>query len=296
MTKEFTIVSVNLSTNDHDVCGTTDIMIDEDKAGMVNGHSLFREGPNGALFIVRDSIGNFLYRHGKDSVNPGVALTSYLFGRVYMRRDVVADVDDYRQEAFTPNSGRPAAIDVCRSTDSVKPIKTLYIDEYIEYNKSKTDHEEIEMSDTKDPNTELTEIKTRIEDVRNLPKGATANCPCCGSKFTKSSSISVYCSSLHQDNKPGCKERLNSKMTNLRKTIREQGGVPVESVTPTEPTNVAVIERSPVEHDAFKTIKGIPFSLEETRALLLAEGEIDQFKKVRGIQFSLSEMRKLLDE
>lgn len=294
METQFTISTLNLTTNDHDVCGTVDVIVDQDKAEMVNGHSLFRQGPHGSLFIVRNPAGQFLYRHGKDSENPGVGLTSYLFGRLYMRRHQVADIDDYRKEAFTETSGRPAAIDVMRSVDSVKPVKTMYMDEYIQYLNAKNDKEEMPMSTADELNAELAEIKTRIEAVRSLPKDAVADCPCCGKKFTKSSSISVYCSSLHLDNTPGCKERLNSKMTNLRKQIRELGSVPIESVQPT--TEVAVIERSPVEHDAFKVIKGIPFSFEETKALLMADGEIDQFKKVRGIQFSLTEMRKLIEE
>lgn len=306
------IVEVNLTTNGHTECGeVSTIIVDADKVGMVNGQSLFRLAPNGSHFIIRDPRGKFLMRHGETKAGePGVSLTSYLFGKVHMRRAIVGDVDDYSTEAYKPNTGRPAAIEVLHSEHSTKPIRVMYAEEYMAWKREQDEkkqiatQQEVNMSDNPNQakidelNSELHSIKAKISAVRQVPAGNKASCPCCGSEFKKAKSISVYCSSLHQDGKPGCKEQLNSRQTVLRKQIKELGGeitVPVMATKPTTNNDPGEDARNlPAVIEPFKVIGGIPFTLAETKDLLFTDKDKASFKEYRGITFSLSEMRKLI--
>ncbi len=305
------IVEINITTNGYTESGeVATIIVDADKVNMVDRQSLFRTAPNGSHFIVMDPRGKLLKRHGETkSEQAGVSLTSYLFGKIHMRRNNVNDVEDYSTEAYNQSTGKPAAIDVMNSEHSHRPIRIMYADEYMAWKREQetkqiATQQEVTMSDNPNRaeidelNSELHNIKANISAVREVPAGQTASCPCCGSEFTKAKSISVYCSSLHQDGKPGCKEKLNSQQTHIRKQIKELGGEVTVPVMATGPRQAASEETSnlPAVIEPFKTIGGIPFTLTETKDLMFTEKDRPNFKTYRGITFSLSEMRKLILE
>ncbi len=310
-----TIVEINLTTNGYSESGgVATIIIDEDKADMVNGQSLFRTAPNGSHFIVRNPQGKYLVRHGETkSDQPGISLTSYLFGMSHMRRVNIKNTEDYSSEAYKPNTGRPAAIDVMNSEHSHRPIEIMYENEYLNWKKVDDEkkriaiqQKEVAMSDEliqeriNALNVELSDIQSRINTTRAIAAGKKAPCACCGNTFTKAKSISIYCSSRRQDGKNGCKDTLNARKTYIRNLIKQLGGEPSIVSSHINPTQSQLAEPAtenlPAVIETFKTIGGIPFTLAETKALLSSNKEQDNFKEYRGITFSLTEMKKLVLE
>ena len=299
------IVELSLTTDSHCESGeTVSILVDAEKVSMINGRSLFRKLPGGPLMIVRNPEGQYLQRPNKDGV--GVSLTSYLFGKLYMRRVNKDDNEDYTEESYVLTTGRPAQIDVLRTPESL-PCASMYKDEYLEWkkqddaaklakSKKSTQPEEAYMTDHDKEMTrsqELAAIKNRIENVKVQPKGTEVQCPCCSKLFIKPSTRSVYCSSYNQDNAVGCKERLNSKMTELRKKIAAEQQEPKPQ--PTVNTTVDPVVETPDNGGVFKTVNGIPLTLGQTKALLFSNKDQSSFMTIKGMSFSLTEMRKLLE-
>ncbi|MFY0656415.1 MAG: hypothetical protein JXR12_06665 [Neptunomonas phycophila] len=235
-----------------------------------------------------------------------------------MRRHNIEHVDDYTTEAYKTESGRPAAIDVMRSPESSKPVEVMYADEFLAWSLQQADNKKANQPEdetmTVNPNqenidelnAELVDIKARIAKVREIPAGEKAQCACCDKDFVKAKSISLYCSSINQDGKSGCKEKLNARQTTIRARIRELGGEVAIAPTETKPTTSESVSQTPtvvVEEkpkvkekstDVFKTIGGVDFTLAETKDLLMSDHDKADYKDIRGIKFSLSELRKLV--
>lgn len=282
------------------VSDTATIIVDAGKVKMLSGQTLLRQAPNGSFFIVIDRKGRALQRHDKatGSDSYGVSLTSYLFGKVGMRRNDIQDVDDYSRYAYKKGCGRPAAIRVI-DTETLKVVETLFLEEYTEWKNSKNP----ECDEITKLNREIKNRKDKIASVLREPAGTDVYCPCCEKVFTKFRSDVVYCSSYSKDGVASCKELYNSQITEMRKKIESLGGVVETPLRPTKkytPRKIDVkpstssVTVVPTPSAAFKTIGGIPFTLEETKVLLSDQDDQAEFKEYRGIMFSLNEIRQMV--
>jgi len=126
--QEQTIVEVRLTSNSYDPSGETEsIIIDGDKQHLFNEHTLCKRAPHGHLFIIKDSRGYTCRRSGKEGV--GVSLTSFLFGRLNMKRINIEDTEDYSITAFKQGSGRFSQIDLYRDPTNGKITCSMYVEQ-----------------------------------------------------------------------------------------------------------------------------------------------------------------------
>lgn len=228
------IVTINLTTNGETPSGeTAEIIIDKDKMSMVNGQSLFRRAPNNAgMFIIRDPSGNFLQRHDKDGV--GVSLSSYLFGKAYMRRTDPTETDDYTAGAFK-DSGRFSAIKLLKTPDSTKPIKELYKAEFLKEEKERLAKEAAKKAKkqknvepasedlhAQDLQHDVASMKALRDNNRNAEVGTQIVCPQCGDMFVKQHWKQVFCSSYRRPGEGGkqCKDTFNGRLAALQKKAK----------------------------------------------------------------------------
>jgi hypothetical protein len=207
------IVTVNLTTDGHTPTGETrDIIIDEHHSHLFSDRSLFVPTPSGALIIKRDCNGNIIKRLGNKST--GVSLSGYLHGKTHMFRKKVTDTEDYRAEAFKPNSGRPKAIGVYSSPDASKPSRILFESEEAAYKQSPG----VQTKEQKQHQTSIKKLERMRDRVKAEPKGAIVECPECGEKFEKTHPVMAFCSSYSRrgPNNKMCKNTFNSRLTLMR--------------------------------------------------------------------------------
>ncbi len=312
--EEHIFVSVNLTTNGDTPTGEThEVMVDVCNQDLLTGQALFRKMPkNDNLMIVRDSTGRFLTRHNKDGM--GVSLASYLFGKLHMRRVDKDDTIDFTAEAYKPNTGSPSMIWIMRTPESAIPVEKLYETEYLEWkaekdaieaSKSKSTEVPMAVPENEDPTltklkSQLIEMQSSVDLVRQQPKGAKVNCPCCGDEFIKPAKISVYCTGPANKgpNNKDCKGSYNQDKTELRKKIAKLEGTTIEPKTQQAAVIEPIVDKQVKKSDdssTFKTIGTIPFTVKETQLLIGTTEDLPDFKTVRGISFSLAEMRKLVE-
>lgn len=317
------IITVKLTTDGVNECRETmDIIVEGSHVELLEGKTLCRKMPSDQLMIVRMADGRFLRRGPSSTV--GISLTSFLYGKTGMRRIDPTDVEDYTLSAFKADSGKPESCEIILHKEAFRAVDKLWADQQQTEVVTMAEKSDVDLSKSLKPftsvtkmsvdemNAELVDIINRINEAKKIrTTGAKANCPCCGEEFVKSHGIAIFCSSTSRGDKNGCKDALNSRKTELRKAIEERGGEvdPSAAARQTKRSQPKVVKpqttveekpvvETPAETDSevFKTIGGIPFTLAETKALLMSDADKEDFKEFRGIKFSLSEMRKLILE
>jgi len=215
------IVTVQLTTDSHTPSGkTADIIIDADKAHLVGGNALFHSAPQDkGMFIVRNHEGYYLQREGKTGI--GVSLPSYLFGAIYMHRRDKDVKDDFSREAFK-DRGKPAIINLLKTPDSFKAVKSLFVEEHREYIASMKSKAIEPTKVTKPTGNVSTLVNSMLESKRlasEAPSGTKLECPNCGDAFTKKHSKTIFCSSHSRPGADGkrCKDSFNQRLYGLQK-------------------------------------------------------------------------------